>query len=201
MFKSVLAAAALVAAATPALAQDAPQTFNGPYVGVQAGWQQDRQTLNEGTASASNNISGFAYGAQIGYDFRLGEAAVAGVEVDLTGTTGSTVFSGLDITPGRTISATLRGGYLLDPQGLLYVRGGYRNARITSDNARGGDVATNRDGWTIGAGYERYITPNISGRLEYNYTGLGSEALTSTNVVRSLDYQRHAITAGVNYRF
>jgi outer membrane immunogenic protein len=201
MFKSVLAAAALVAAATPALAQDAPNTFNGPYVGVQAGWQQDRQTLNAGTTSTSNNTSGFAYGAQIGYDFRLGDAAVLGVEVDITGTTGSTSFTGFDINAGRTISSTLRAGYLLDPQGLLYVRGGYRNARFTIDNTTGNDVSSNRDGWTIGAGYERYITPNISGRLEYNYTGLGNDALPSTNVSRSVDYQRHAITAGVNYRF
>ena len=200
MFKS-LVAAAFVLAAVPAVAQDAPTTFNGPYVGVQAGWQQDRQTLNAGTTSTSNNTSGFAYGGQIGYDFRLGEAAVAGVEVDLTGTTGSTAFTGFDINAGRTISATLRAGYLLDPQGLLYVRGGYRNARFTINDATGNDVSSNRDGWTVGAGYERYLTQKVSARVEYNYTGLGSEALPTTNVARSLDYNRHAVTAGLNFRF
>jgi outer membrane immunogenic protein len=200
MIKSVLAAA-LVVAATPVLAQDAPDTFNGPFVGVQAGWQQDRQTLVAGNTRTSNNTSGFAYGGQIGYDFRLGDAAVLGVEVDLTGTTGSTNFVGFDVNAGRTISATLRAGYLLDPNGLLYARGGYRNARFTVDNVTGADASENRDGWTIGAGYERYLAKNISARIEYNYTGLGSDPLPSTNVARSLDFQRHGITAGVNFRF
>jgi hypothetical protein len=45
--------------------------------------------------STSNNASGFAYGAQIGNDFRLGDAAVLGAEVDITGSTGSTDFSAL----------------------------------------------------------------------------------------------------------
>ena len=101
----------------------------------------------------------------------------------------------------KVVHALAMLGPLLDPQGLLYVRGGYRNARFTIDNATGNDVSENRDGWTIGAGYERYLTDKVSARVEYNYTGLGSDALPTTNVPRSIDYQRHAVTAGVNFRF
>lgn len=200
MFKSFFAFA-LVALATPVLAQDAAATFNGPFVGVQAGWQQDKQTLVAGNTRTGNNTSGFAYGGQVGYDFRAGDAAVVGVEVDLTGTSGSTRFTGFEIRAGRTISATVRAGYLLDPQGLLYVRGGYRNARFTIDNLVGNDLSQTRDGWTIGAGYERYLGKNISARVEYNYTGLGSEPQPSTTVARSIDFGRNGVTAGVNFRF
>ena len=200
MFKTVLAAAIAVAA-VPAMAQDVPANFNGPFIGVQGGWQQDRQTFNAGNTSASNNKSGFAYGAQIGYDFRLGESVVLGAEVDITGTSGSTRFTDFDLKAGRSIAATARLGFLTDPQGLVYARGGYRNARFSIDNVTGDDFSQTRDGYTVGAGYERYLAPNVSARVEYAYTGLGSDDLPSTNVARSIDYNRHNVMAGVNFRF
>ena len=44
MFRSLFALAAM-AVAGPALAQGAPdKTFNGPFAGVQGGWQQDEQS-------------------------------------------------------------------------------------------------------------------------------------------------------------
>lgn len=211
MFKIMFALAA-VAAAAPVLAQDAPQAFNGPFVGIQGGWQQDRQSLelnNSGViSSASQSKSGFGYGGQIGYDFRLSPTVVLGAEVDLTGRTGRSNIggtAGYDLKQGRTIAATARLGYLVQPEGLLYVRGGYSNARFTLSDATGSD-STNRDGYQIGVGYEQQLRQNVSARVEYAYSGYGrtnvfdlAQNIGATDA--NVKYTRNAVTAGLNFRF
>nr|WP_310525372.1 outer membrane beta-barrel protein [Polymorphobacter sp.] len=200
MFKSVFAAA-VAFVAVPAFAQGTPENFNGPFIGAQAGWQQDRQTLQVGNTEASAKSDGFAYGGQVGYDFRLSPSTVLGAEVSLTGRSGDAAFDDFDLSTGRTINATARLGYVIDPQGLIYVRGGYSNARFTIDD--GVDrISENRDGYTLGAGYERMLATNVSARLEYNYSNFGSDDLSAVvGPNAELDYSRHAVTAGVNFRF
>ena len=205
MFKFAFAFAALAVAA-PVLAQDAPLNFNGPYVGIQGGWQQDRQTLdvtnNGRTTSAGQNKSGFGYGGQIGYDFRLSDQVVFGVEVDAIGRTGA---NGLELKQGRTLAATARLGYLVMPKSLLYARGGYANGRFTLRDAST-SISENRDGWQIGAGYEQMVARNVSARIEYAYSKFGSDQLQelASNLGASdarVNYSRNAVTAGLNFRF
>jgi outer membrane immunogenic protein len=200
MFRFALIAATAAAVAAPAMAQDA-ERFNGPFIGGQLGWQQDRQTLTVGTLEAKNNASGLSYGGQLGYDFRLGGSTVLGLEAFMTGRTGQTEFDDFDLRQGRTFGATARLGYLLDESGLLYARGGWANARFTADD--GVDrVSENRDGFTVGAGYERYLSDNVSARIEYNYSDFGKDDLSAiAGPGAELAYRRHAITAGVNFRF
>lgn len=211
MFKYVFAFAAMAAAA-PVLAQDAPLNFNGPFVGIQGGWQQDRQTLqlnNNGLiSSASQNKSGFGYGGQIGYDFRLSPQVVLGAEVDLTGRTGTSQLgggNGLQLKQGRTIAATARLGYVIAPESLLYVRGGYANARFTLSDPNT-NISENRDGWQLGVGYEQQLRQNVSARVEYAYSRFGNDQLPAlasdlgVNDAR-IKYSRNAVTAGLNFRF
>ncbi|MBC7522172.1 MAG: porin family protein [Sandarakinorhabdus sp.] len=211
MWKYLFALAA-VAAAGSALAQQAPAAFNGPFVGIQGGWQQDRQTLllnNGGIISeVGQNKSGFGYGGQIGYDFRLSPAIVLGAEVDLTGRTGTSRVGGAggyDLKQGRTIAATARLGYLVTPESLLYVRGGYANGRFTLSNATISD-STNRDGYQVGVGYEQLLRQNLSARVEYTHSGFGTEnifglaqSIGATDA--NLKYSRNAVRAGLNLRF
>ena len=212
MFKSVFALAALAVAA-PVLAQGTPEAFNGAFVGIQGGWQQDRQTLrvtdNGIESKSSNSNDGFAYGGQIGYDFRLSPQSVLGVEVGLTGRTGTgTLDNGansVELSQGRTVTATARLGYLVDPQGLLYVRGGYANTQYRVDDGFS-RVSETRDGYTVGAGYERMLARNVSARVEYNYSDFGKDNLPFVAAGLGADnaelkYRRHAVTAGVNFRF
>lgn len=211
MFKSVFALAALAVAA-PVLAQGAPESFNGPFIGVQGGWQQDRQTLNVNNGgvitSGKQNKAGFAYGGQIGYDFRLTPNVVLGAEVDLTGRTGTTRLDGnssLDLKQGRTIAATARLGYLATPEGLLYVRGGYANARFTIRDSNT-NISENRDGYQVGVGYEQLLMRNVSARVEYAYSRFGNDNLPALAAdlgatEAKLKYSRNAVTAGLNFRF
>jgi outer membrane immunogenic protein len=191
---ALIAAAAL---AGPAAAQEAAN-FNGPFIGGQLGWQQDRQSLDLGTLPATVTRAkgdGFAYGGQIGYDFNLG-SAVLGIETSLTGRTGTNRFPSFDLEAGRTINVTARAGWLVTPEGLLYARGGYSNARFSITNPAG--PSENRDGYTLGAGYEQMLARNVSARIEYNYSDYGNDNLPGAG---RLNYHRHAVMTGVNFRF
>lgn len=211
MFKYVFAFAA-IAAAAPVLAQDAPLNFNGPYVGIQGGWQQDRQTLELNNAgiisSASQNKSGLGYGGQIGYDFRLSPSVVLGAEVDLTGRTGTSQLggaNGLELKQGRTLAATARLGYLTTPDSLLYVRGGYANGRFTLRDSNT-NISENRDGWQAGVGYEQMLSQKVSARVEYTYSKFGNDQLPALAAdlgasAARVKYSRNAVTAGLNFRF
>ena len=194
---ALLAAAAI---AGPAAAQEA-KNFNGPFIGGQIGWQQDRQSLDLSTVPPSTiraKGDGFAYGGQLGYDLNLG-GGVIGVETSLTGRTGTSRFPTFDLESGRTINVTARAGWLMTPEGLLYARGGYSNARFSITNPTGG--AENRDGYTVGAGYEQMLGKNVSARIEYNYSDYGNDTLPGIGGGASLNYHRHAVMTGVNFRF
>jgi len=194
---ALLAAAAI---AGPAVAQEA-KNFNGPFIGGQIGWQQDRQSLDLSTVPPSTiraKGDGFAYGGQLGYDLNLG-GGVIGVETSLTGRTGTSRFPTFDLESGRTINVTARAGWLVTPEGLLYARGGYSNARFSITNPAGS--AENRDGYTVGAGYEQMLGKNVSARIEYNYSDYGNDTLPGIGGGASLNYHRHALMTGVNFRF
>jgi len=186
--------------AGPALAQDSGNNFSGPYFGAQIGWQQDRQSLTTGTvppATFRTKGEGLAYGAQAGWDVNLGRAVV-GVEGSLTTRDGANTFPTFDLEARRTINLTGRLGYLVSPQGLLYARGGYSNARF---NIAGVGPSENRDGYTIGGGYEHSLARNISARVEYNYSDYGNDLLPGIGSTATLNYHRHAVMTGVNFRF
>lgn len=194
---ALLTAAAIAA---PAMAQSADTTnFNGAYIGGQLGWQQDRQSLTTSSVPPTTvraKGDGLAYGGQLGYDFNLG-SAVVGIETSLTGRTGTNRFPTFDLEPGRTINVTARAGFLVSPDGLLYARGGYSNARFAITNG----PSENRDGYTVGAGYEHMLSRNVSARLEYNYGDYGNDVLPGAGGPSTLNYHRHAVMTGVNFRF
>lgn len=212
MMKYTLAAVAALLA-VPAFAAG---PFDGPFVGVQGGWQRDTQHLgidyNDGTRdSGSARKSGFAYGAQVGYDFRLNPSVVLGAEVSATGRTGSSYFgdnvgNAFRLKQGRTFNATARLGYLVSPTGLVYARGGYSNAQFKVDDFVGDRDHTNKGGYTVGAGYEQAITQQVSARVEYNYSHFGRDRFNSLSDFTAVDnaalrYNRSAVTAGLNYHF
>ena len=195
---ALLAAAAL---AGPAIAQTAENNFNGAFVGGQIGWQQDRQSLNLGTVPAITTRAkgdGLAYGGQIGYDLNLG-GGVIGIETSLTGRTGSNRFPTFDLEPGRTLNVTARAGFLVSPRALLYARGGYSNARFSVSNPAG--PTEKREGYTVGGGYEQMLSRNVSARVEYNYSDYGNDTLVGTASPSTLNYHRHAVMTGLNFRF
>jgi outer membrane immunogenic protein len=197
----VLLAGAALFGATQAMAAE---PFNGPYIGAEAGWQQDklRSTLTTGgtTFEANDKVSSFAYGAQLGYDFKVSPSFVIGAEAMVGGDSGKIRVDGSTADAGRTFGLTARAGVLATPETLVYAKGGWVNGRFSFDD--GTDRASqNRDGWTLGGGVERMLTQNISARVEYRYSDFKSfrENLGADSV--SAGFDRHQVMAGVNFRF
>lgn len=159
MFKFGFVAVAALMTAAPSLADPVSglAPFNGPFVGIQGGWQQDRgrfETIDNAglLGSGGRNGSGVGFGVQAGADIRVLPSIVIGGEAAFTGRTG-----GDDFTDGngdffrlrakRTIDITGRVGFVLPGErgGLVYARGGYANARFDLDN-NGSRAGFARDG-------------------------------------------------------
>ncbi|MBC9033656.1 porin family protein [Sphingomonas sp. JC676] len=172
------AALALTAAATPAFAQDEAKPFQGPRAEIVGGW--DRVETNNAGAS------GFTYGGALGYDLQRGKA-VFGVEGEVTGSTAKETDAGVTVKAGRDLYAGVRAGYVVIPNTLLYVKGGYTNARVIGETANV-RAADNLDGFRLGAGVERQFG-RFYGKVEYRYSNY------------SQDVERHQVLAGLGVRF
>ncbi|AKH44333.1 outer membrane immunogenic protein [Altererythrobacter atlanticus] len=190
MKRFMLVGAAIAALSTaPAAAQE----FQGPYVGAQAGWNQDK--------AVDGKQDAFVGGVFAGYDHEVAPNVVLGVEggfslgaSDRIGPNGA---DNASLDPRYSFDASARAGYVLGERNLLYVRGGYANtrARLTQDIS-GVAVRSqdNYDGWFVGGGVERKLLDNVSTRVEYRYSDLGDN-----NDIGK--YERHQVLAGVAYRF
>jgi outer membrane immunogenic protein len=200
VFNSLVLATALAAPFASAVSA-AP--FDGPYVGAQVGWQSEKMRDVKSSFGAvpvedkTNSVTG---GIFAGYDKTINGRFVVGAEGGLDFASDNEVITSASgtsysVDPKYSFDLTARAGYLVNPQTLLYVRGGYTNARVrtTITNAAGIQTASdNQDGWLAGAGVERQLTQNVSARLEYRYSKL-SEADGKD--------QRHRVLAGLSYRF
>ena len=182
----------------------AAEPFNGPYVGAEIGWQQDalRATLRSETGTLTDNekASGFAYGGQIGYDFKLADKFVLGAEAFAGGDSGKIKVDGTSADGGRALGLAARAGVLASPATLIYLKGGWENGRFTFND--GVDSASaNRDGWTLGGGVEQGRGGYISARVEYRHTKFNSFTVDGIDDNASARFNRDRVMVGVNYRF
>lgn len=190
-FVAGIFAAASVFAVSPAFAEP----FDGPYIGVQAGWNHDRvrgADTDIGPVDIRDTKDSFVGGAFAGYNYRVLPKVVLSAEgsFDLGADDGLSSGSSR-INPNYAFDVSARAGYLVTPKTLVYVRGGYENmrARVSNDVARGHDTF---DGWSVGGGVERAIFDNVSARVEYRYSDLGNNGD---------GFDRHQALVGVAYHF
>ena len=195
---SIALVAALGAAVTPAQAE----TYDGPYVGVTAGWERgeiaDRIETQSITAEASRDA--LVLGGYAGYNFKVTDRIVIGAEAGFSATVhdqirAASAGKSLTIDPRYSFDLSARAGYLVTDQALVYVRGGYANNRVrtTLDGLTGPVTASdNLDGWQLGGGVEYAITDRISARAEYRYSDFGTNGG---------QYDRHQTLVGVSYNF
>lgn len=206
MKRLLVAAAVATVASVPAFAADlggrtgpyygppmAQSLFNwtGFYVGGNAGW---------GWGSAlGTDPSGYLIGLQAGYNFQYASGLLAGIETDIA-------ISGIDgSASGRTFEldylGTVRGrlGYTVDrfmlygTAGLAYGRGDVRQGGLSNEQTH--------FGWTIGAGVEAMVAPNLTARLEYLYADLGRETYTTVSGPTRVGFDASILRMGMNYKF
>ena len=155
-------------------------------------------------------------GVQLGYDYQLDSFVIGAVaDIALSGVEGRASIGGglggFEYNSRLEYLGTVRAraGFLPTDDLLVYAHGGFAYGRSNPTVSLGGIaapgfVATNRTGWTIGAGLEYAVTENISVQTEYAYTDLGSPtvsdaALLPASATESL--KLHTVKAGLNFRF
>lgn len=219
---ATLAAGTALAVAAPAMAQDASpaEAFSGPYIGAVAGYDHNRSGSTKDidtNADLKQSIDGVVYGGTIGYDIATGSNVVIGAEAELTDSTAKwdnnngvpNAFNLGRVEAGRDIYVGARVGYAMSPETMLYVKGGYTNARF---NLEGTDGTTNlsqrldTDGYRLGAGVEQKFGSNAFGRLEYRYSNYSKgefdfEGETPDTSRFDIDTDRHQVVATVGLRF
>lgn len=195
-----LAIAATLASATPVAAQEA---FQGPYAGIEAGWNKNkvgRADTDIGRADIGRSQDAATAGIFAGYNYKITDRIVLSGEAGFSmgfddGVTRSSSGSLASIDPEYTFDLGVRAGYLVDDKTLIYARGGYENLR---GSVRINEAAASRytkdtfDGWSVGGGVERMLTQRVSARLEYRYSDLGGSVTK---------FQRHQALVGVAYHF
>jgi outer membrane immunogenic protein len=210
MFLFALAAAL----ATPAAAQTMV-TVSGPRVEARIGFDHPALTLKatDGTDSYKESAakSGVSYGGEIGYDYGT-DGMIVGAYAGIAGssTKDCTAVYGNDeacLKAGRDITLGVRGGYVLRPNSVIYLKAGYSNGQARVDYVDYADATNNLrdhnnlDGWHVGAGVELGLGAHAYGKLEYVYTDYSGYKAALDGASGSLDLARHQVTAGLGWRF
>ncbi len=179
------------------------EMFNGGYAGVQAGYGSRSVKLVipiTGLANFDNSVTGVDYGIYAGFNSKVQDNIVVGGEVEL-GMGGKLLSKNLglgytaSVDPGFNYALSARVGFLVAPNALVYVKGGYASEKVRTDVALNSTIVPTASssgqstGWIAGAGVEYGFTDKISGRVEYRYTKLKGS------------YTRNQILAGVGYNF
>lgn len=169
-------------------------------------------------ANVASNGGDVIGGVQLGCDYQI-DRFVLGIQAmaDLGIINASTAVAPqltLNARTSNLYTATVRAGYLVTPEVLLYARGGaaWTRTSVTAVNAANGQSASaafNRSGWTVGAGVEWMFARNWSAFSEYDYADFGTvtgrlpgaAAVTGGPDVVSLNTKIHTALVGVNYRF
>jgi outer membrane immunogenic protein len=212
-------------------------TWTGCYIGANAGAGSDREsftdvdprlalTLRPYIDLGSERATGAMGGGQIGCDYQAGNWVVGA-----QGMFDATDFKGRNhVVPGPgdpqfgdiydlssrvswVATATARIGYVVQPQLLVYAKGGAAwmrsdlNYSITAmglTNTYTG--AETRTGWTAGAGLEYLIATNWSVFAEYSHMDFGSGTLSTTlstdpsPVPIRISHRIDTVMLGLNYR-
>lgn len=191
---------------------DVGGNWDGVYMGgfVGYGWGTaddvyDWLILESGTAAF--DLSGLLAGVALGANFTVTDGIVAGVVGDLawSGITGE------DFSTDAVREAAFDVNWLGSVRGRLGLDGGaflpYLTAGLAVANAtqslNGSEYIDTQThiGWTVGAGVEFAVSPDMSVDLLYRYSDYGSTDYTTFYTGTAFDLTAHTVQAGVNFKF
>ncbi len=207
MRKFLIGAALLASAtATPVFAQDT-STEQAPFTGAHVEGLIGYDDVSDAKANLLYGISG-------GYDFQTG-GAIIGIEGEFADSDVKTTEDNL-FTPGdrfrlntdRDLYVGARVGFAVAPATMLYVKGGYTNAKFEGafDDGAGNsfDNGITADGYRVGAGVEQKFNlfgPSGFIKAEYRYSNYSNIDIGEDDFDRETDFDRHQFLAGVGVRF
>jgi outer membrane immunogenic protein len=207
-------------------------TWTGCYIGANAGGGSDREGFTDVDPRTPPNFDlgtehagGAMGGGQIGCDYQAGNWVIGA-----QGLFDATDFKDSNhVVPGPgpqfgdiydlssrvswVATATARIGYAVQPQLLVYARGGAAWMRSDLNFSLTAMGLTNtytgaetRTGWTVGGGLEYLIATNWSVFAEYNHMDFGASTLNTTAIgdpspapIR-ISHRIDTVMLGLNYR-
>ena len=213
---TLLVAGSMIAAATPAMAQDSSE-FDGFRVEALAGYDVTQAGSSVDTEGENDeSIEGLSYGVGVGYDFDAG-GVVLGLEGEFVGSTAEVEIDDGDIeafgignvSAGRDLYVGARVGTKLNDDLLLYAKGGYTNVTFdirTTDGVDDFEAQIDTDGWRAGLGLEYALSGNSFAKVEYRYSNYSSaeidyEGDTPDTDLGEIDLDRHQVMVGFGMRF
>lgn len=177
---------------------DVSGNWDGPYIGVFAGYGAGTY---EETAGFEADISGWLAGVALGANFTVADGIVAGIVGDIA-------WSNIGFDDGFGDAnldwvGSLRGRLGFDGGAFLpYLTAGLAVAGATIHNSVTdiSDSATHV-GWTVGAGVEFAATENLSVDLLYRYSDYGDQTYNVGFADFDTGFKTHQITVGLNWSF
>lgn len=212
------AAASIAAVATPAMAQD-EGAFTGPRVEALLGYDVAKagsSVDDDANQDNDQSMEGLTYGAGIGYDFNAG-GVILGIEGEYTDSSADVDFDDGDfegfgygnVKANRDLYVGARVGVPVQPDLLLYAKGGYSNAKLdvlSNDGTTEFSQDIDMDGWRVGAGLEYQLSGNTFVKAEYRYTKYEEAEIDFDGDLPDserfdIDTDRHQVMVGVGMRF
>lgn len=179
--------------------------WDGVYVGAFAGYGWGTLTDEDGyfnVAGTEYDLEGWQLGVNVGANFTVSEALVAGIVADVAWNN----LSGEDtvdlLNSEVDWSGSVRGRLGIDAGSFLpYVTAGlaFANNTLTDTDLDIEDTQTHI-GWTVGAGVEFAVADNVSIDLLYRYSDYGTKTY-SLDTDSDFSLTSHAVTAGINFKF
>lgn len=199
---------------------------------------------NPSYAFQSLKPKGMLYSLSVGYNHKINKNFLVGLEGEVGGVNANDntfqTYSPDDGCSGKcySVSSEVKVNYSLRPRigvllneekTLIYLTGGLEGAKIKRsfgwDITAGPSASGNEDrshisksdwqtGWSVGAGLEHLIANQVTARVEYKHSDLGSQNIDATSVystdlailsgdkhIDRLDYKDDSIRLGVIYHY
>jgi outer membrane immunogenic protein len=200
----VMVAGGAAAAVRPAAAADLPHpsyytataplsaySWTGPYLGGNLGYAWGT------TSNNPTRPSGFAGGAQGGYNWQTGQLVLGG-EADIQLSDANDVFAPWKFS--NPWFGTLRGraGFTVN-NFLIYGTAGFAVGELKAETTGFATESHANVGWTAGVGVEAAFAANWSAKVEYLFVDLSSNTFALTGANNSLS--ANLFRMGVNYHF
>ena len=185
-------------------------TWNGVYIGINAGYGFGRSTWTDTITQVSTGsfaVNGALIGGTVGYNVQF-SSFVFGFEGDLdwSNIKGSTTTNCISTCEtSNTWLGTGRGrvGYALD-RFLPYFTAGVAFGDVKGSVTGLGSASQTKVGWTAGAGLEYAFVDHWTAKFEYLYVDLGtatcSSGCTLVNPI-NMTFKTNIVRGGVNYKF
>ncbi len=209
--KKLYFVAALVALVpAQAIAQDETESFSGPRAEIQLGYDTVGLEFTDGVDTVKGDKSGFAYGAEVGYDHDFGKGVI-GIygNGNLASTKACGEVYGLDelcLKTRHQLAAGIRLGVKPTENLLVYGKLGYVDTRLKLTYVDYEGILENysekggRSGIQFGGGVEARVGSRAYLKAEYMRSNYKSFTYDEDEGIRG-DLSREQIMAGVGVRF